>query len=194
MDDLWLIAGLGNPGKEYAQTRHNIGFMALDQLAKDNGIPVLQKKFDLVFGPGNIDGHPVILCKPLAYMNRSGPPIQQMASYYRITLDHLLVIHDDIDIPLGKLKIKWKGGHGGHNGLKSIIGAFGESAFSRIRIGIGRPSDAMDIVRHVLGRFSRDEERILESSLSKAADAGQWIISKGIVASMNRFNGKETED
>ncbi len=188
-NDPWMIVGLGNPGREYEKTRHNIGFMAIDKLAGNCGIALSQKKFDTLFGMGKIENIPVILVKPMAYMNRSGPPVQQLSDYYQLELDHILVIHDDIDILFGNLKIKPKGGHGGHNGIKSIIGATGGTEFPRIRIGIGRPDEHQkDVVNHVLGKFTPDEMRYLEPVLADAVDAAQLIIKKNITISMNQFN------
>jgi len=188
-NDSWMIVGLGNPGREYEKTRHNIGFIVLDRIAENFGISLTQKKFDTLFGVGKIENMPVILTKPMAYMNRSGPPVQQLAKYYQLELDHILVIHDDIDILFGNLKIKSKGGHGGHNGIKSIIGATGGSEFPRIRIGIGRPdTHQKDVTDHVLGKFTPDEMHCLESVLVDAVDAAQLILKKNITISMNQFN------
>ena len=196
-DTPWMIAGLGNPGREYAKTRHNIGFMVIDRLAEKFNIPLNQKKFDNLFGLGEIDGTKVILTQPMAFMNRSGPPIQQLAKYYKLTFDHVLVIHDDIDILFGNLKIKAKGGHGGHNGLRSITGAVGGSDFPRIRIGIGRPDTHpdthTDVTDHVLGKFAEKEIKHLDSVLSCAVEAAQSIIKKGLTLSMNTFNRNGVE-
>ena len=188
-NDSWMIVGLGNPGREYEKTRHNIGFMVVDRLADICGIALTQKKFDNLFGVGKMENIPVILSKPMAFMNRSGPPVQQLAKYYQLELDHILVIHDDIDILLGNLKIKSKGGHGGHNGIKSIICATGGSEFPRIRIGIGRPdAHQRDVTNHVLGSFTPDERQYLEPVLSNAVDAAQLILKKNITICMNQFN------
>lgn len=184
----WIIAGLGNPGRKYSGTRHNIGFMVLDRLAEKFGISLTQKKFDNLFGVGEIENSPVILAEPMAFMNLSGPPVQQLANYYKIRLDHVLVIHDDIDILFGNLKIKAKGGHGGHNGIRSIIGAMGGGDFPRIRVGIGRPDTHIDVTDHVLGKFAADEIKHLDPLLTCAAEAAQTILNKGITLSMNRFN------
>lgn len=187
-DTPWLIAGLGNPGREYAKTRHNIGFMVIDRLAEKFNISLNQKKFDNLFGLGEIDGTKVILTEPMAFMNRSGPPILQLAKYYKLTFDHVLVIHDDIDILFGNLKIKTKGGHGGHNGIRSIIGASGNGEFPRIRIGIGRPDTHIDVTDHVLGKIAKEEIKHLETVLTSAGQAAQAIINKGLTLSMNMFN------
>lgn len=184
----WMIAGLGNPGQKYARTRHNIGFMVIERLAEKYGISLTQKKFDTLFGVGKIEDIRVILSEPMAYMNRSGPPIMQLAKYYKLELDHILVIHDDIDILFGNLKIKAKGGHGGHNGLRSITGVAGGDEFPRIRIGIGRPDTHIDVTGHVLGKFAAEEIKQLYPVLNCAAEAAHTIITKGVTLSMNRFN------
>ena len=190
---LWLIAGLGNPGRKYSETRHNIGFLVIDRLAEKYDIPMLRNKFDTRFGMGEIERFKVILAKPMAFMNRSGMPIIALAKYHKLKLDQVLVIHDDIDIILGNLKIKAKGGHGGHNGLKSIIDAVGGNEFPRVRVGIGRPGEHIDVTNHVLGKFSLDEMRHLEPVLSNAVDAVQTILNKGVALSMNRFNRNEVK-
>jgi PTH1 family peptidyl-tRNA hydrolase len=187
-ETLWMIVGLGNPGRKYAETRHNIGFMVIDRLADKYDISLTRNKFNSLFGTGEIDGIKVILSKPMAFMNRSGMPVIQLAKYYKLNLDQVLVIHDDIDIILKNLKVKSKGGHGGHNGIKSIIDAFGGKPFPRIRVGIGRPGEQIDVTNHVLGRFTADEMRHLEPVLSDATDAVLSILKKGIALSMNKFN------
>lgn len=194
-NDPWMIVGLGNPGREYEKTRHNVGFMALERLADRIGVVLRQKKFDALFGQGKIGDVPVILAQPMAYMNRSGPPVGNLARYYHLKSDHILVIHDDIDIVFGNLKIKSKGGHGGHNGIKSIIDATGGTEFPRIRIGIGRPdAPHKDVTDHVLGNFTPDEMRSLEPVLSDAADAAQLILKKNIIICMNQFNRNNRQE
>ncbi len=186
---LWMIVGLGNPGRRYDQTRHNIGFKAIDRLAKRYDIPLNKERFESRYGKGEIEGVKVMLAKPMAYMNRSGPPVCRLIKQYRIAFNQVLVIHDDMDIDLGKLKIKAKGGHGGHNGLKSIIDAAGGGEFPRIRIGIGRPLAHLDdATAHVLGRFSAEEKQILKPVLQRVEDAVTTIIRKGITEGMNQFN------
>ena len=184
----WLIVGLGNPGREYANTRHNIGFMVVDRLAEKYGVSVSREKFQTYFGKGKIHSAEVFLAKPMAYMNRSGPPARQLASYFNLTAERMLIIHDDIDIETGRIKIKSKGGHGGHNGLKSLIDAFGTNDFPRLRIGIGRPNGEIDVTNHVLGTILPAEWRIFEPVLQTAEDAVITIIDKGILNAMNQFN------
>lgn len=184
----WLIAGLGNPGPKYGWSKHNAGFMVIDRLAELNQLTTSRKKFNSEFGRGKIDGRDVVLLKPMAYMNRSGLPISRMIGFFQIPLDHLLVIHDDIDIAYGKIKIKAKGGHGGHNGLRSIIDAVGGGDFPRVKIGIGRPEAPIDISDYVLGNFAANEWQEFEPVLDKAAEAVGTILRHGVNEGMNRFN------
>ncbi len=186
-----LIVGLGNPGRSYQDTRHNVGFMIADKIAGDFGISFSKKKFDTVYGRGLIEDNEILLVKPLAYMNRSGPPVQQLARYYRIQSKDMLVIHDDIDLAFGRLKIKEKGGHGGHNGIRSLIDAFGGGDFLRLRIGVGRSETGSDVTGHVLGKFSAQQIRFLDRIIKNARNAVVTILSHGTKVGMNLFNGKD---
>ena len=185
---LRLVVGLGNPGDAYATTRHNVGFMALDAVAAAYKIALDKRKFNAVMGRGLIEGSEVILAQPQSFMNRSGPSVQQLVHYYRILCEDLLVIHDDIDLTFGRLKIKEKGGHGGHNGVRSLIDALGAGDFVRLRIGIGRSEIGSDVVDHVLGRFSAQEKTALADVITRARDAVVTILCKGTKEGMNRFN------
>lgn len=189
-NNIRLVAGLGNPGNAYHDTRHNAGFLVVDRLAEAFSIALDRRKFDVVMGRGRIENREVILAKPLAYMNRSGPPIQRLAAYFRISDGEMLVVHDDIDLAFGRIKIKDKGGHGGHNGLKSLINTFGGGNFARLRIGIGRSEDAT-VIDHVLGRFDAAESRIMDRIVAKACDAVVTIIGKGLQEGMNAFNQRK---
>lgn len=186
--DLALIAGLGNPGKAYLNTRHNAGFLVIDELARLHNIEVRQKKFDTVFGRGDISGRAVMLVKPQAYMNRSGPPVQQLAAYFRIQRKAIVVVHDDIDLAFTRLKIKEKGGDGGHRGIRSLISALGGDDFIRVRLGIGRSEYDTDASEHVLGNFNSAESEKLEAFLQRACEAIETIVIKGTKEGMNRFN------
>jgi len=190
---LRLVVGLGNPGQAYEATRHNVGFMVIDRLADDFSAPLDRRKFDVVFGRGRIEQNEVILAEPSAYMNRSGPPIRRLADYLRLGIADLLIIHDDIDLAFGRLKIKEKGGHGGHNGLKSLMAAFGGGDFVRLRVGIGRSEFGAGVTDHVLGRFLSDERDVLHQILTKARDAVVTVLCKGAKEGMNRFNLKKFE-
>jgi PTH1 family peptidyl-tRNA hydrolase len=186
--DLHLVAGLGNPGAEYADTRHNVGFMVVDVLAAAHRIALDRRKFNVVYGRGRIGGVEVLLAKPQAYMNRSGPPLRQLADYFRIQREAMIVIHDDIDLAFERLKIKEKGGDGGHKGIKSLVEAFGGDQFVRLRVGVGRSGPGGDVVGHVLGRFGPEERPSLDMILRRAAEAIDTILSKGIKEGMNRYN------
>ena len=186
-----LVAGLGNPGDAYKKTRHNTGFVVLDEVAKAFSISVDKRKFDVVFGRGVIENVDVILAKPQAFMNRSGPPLRRLADYFKILSKDMLIVHDDIDLTLGRIKIKEKGGHGGHKGLKSLIDAFGSGAFARIRLGVGR-SEALSVTDHVLGRFGLEEKAILDQTIIRARDAVVSFFIDGTKTCMDRFN-KKTE-
>ena len=188
---LKLVVGLGNPGKEYCNTRHNTGFMVADKIAQDFHISFDNNKFQTVFGRGLIETVEVLLAKPMAFMNRSGPPVQKLAHYYRIPCKDLLVIHDDIDLAFGRLKIKEKGGHGGHNGVRSLMDAFGADDFIRLRIGVGRSAAGGGATGHVLGRFSAQQSQTLARIISKARDAVVTVLRQGTKVGMNLFNGKD---
>ncbi|WDN90553.1 peptidyl-tRNA hydrolase, PTH1 family [Desulfosarcina sp. BuS5] len=187
-DEIRLVIGLGNPGEQYRKTRHNAGFMVIDAISNTFAIALDKKKFDAEFGRGSIEGVEVILVKPQSFMNRSGPPVQKLAAYFKISTQDILVIHDDIDLNLGRLKIKEKGGGGGHNGIKSLINALNGVNFSRLRIGIGRPNEHMGIIDHVLGRFTSGESEVMELTIARAKEAVVEILCNGIKEGMNRFN------
>jgi PTH1 family peptidyl-tRNA hydrolase len=188
---LRLVVGLGNPGPRYAATRHNIGFRVLDRLAAEFAIAVSREKFTAMFGRGRIEDVDVVLAKPLAFMNRSGPSVRSLAEFFRISSQDLLVIHDDIDLDYGRLKIKEKGGHGGHNGVRSLIDAFGGGGFSRLRLGIGRSETGeQPVADYVLDHFTRDEAAELPRIIERARDAVVTILCKGTKIGMNQFNTK----
>lgn len=186
-----LIVGLGNPGEAYRLTRHNIGFMVVDRLAHRHSVLVGKRRFEAVFGLGRVDERSVILAKPMTFMNLCGPAVRNLAHFFNLDTKDLLVIHDDIDLVFGKIKIKQKGGNGGHNGLKSLIGAFGSGAFTRVRIGIGRPDTTEEVKGYVLNRFDAQQEKVLDEVITMAQDAVETILLKGLTEGMNRFSGKE---
>ncbi len=185
-----LVVGLGNPGDAYVKTRHNAGFIVLDELAESFSILVEKKKYNALFGRGLIEGSEVILAKPMAFMNLSGIPVQKILNYFKIPFEDMLVIHDDIDLAFGRLQIKENGGHGGHKGLKSIIETVGGSNFVRLRIGIGRSEDNINVANYVLGQFNTNEKKILDRITEKARDAVVTTICKGTKEAMNIFNDK----
>ncbi len=183
-----LLAGLGNPGPKYDLTRHNVGFLAIDALAAEYSIAVDRQKFSTLFGRGRIGKTDVVLAKPQNYMNRSGPPVRQLADYFRIPGEAMLIVHDDIDLAFQRFKIKEKGGDGGHKGLRSMIEAFGGGQFTRLRVGVGRSEFGKDAADHVLSNFSRDEQSVLGPLLQKATEAIVTILSKGTREAMNLYN------
>jgi len=184
------VVGLGNPGTDYAFTRHNAGFLVVDEVAAAWGISTHQKKFNADLGRGRVDGIETILVKPQAYMNKSGLPVRQVGDYFRISYRDMLVIHDDIDLEFGRLKIKVKGGHGGHNGVRSLIDALGEDEFVRLRMGIGRSGDEGGVVNHVLGTFNSQERASLQKVIQRAREAVETILCEGAKEGMNRFNDR----
>lgn len=183
-----LIVGLGNPGREYELTRHNIGFMAIDELAKRWNISLNEQKFKGLFGAGFVNGEKVILLKPLTYMNLSGESIRPLMDYYKIDVEDFVVLYDDLDIPVGKLRLRMKGSAGGHNGVKSTISHLGTQEFQRIRMGIDRPKNGMKVVDYVLGRFTSEEIPDVNHSIEKAADACEEWLNKPFFQIMNTFN------
>lgn len=185
---LRLVVGLGNPGPRYSATRHNIGFRVVDRIAHEFAIDIDRQKFEAAFGRGRVDAVDVVLAKPAAFMNRSGPPVRQLSDFFKIPSQDILVIHDDIDLAFGRIKIKEKGGHGGHNGIRSVIDALGSGAFTRLRLGIGRSGTGQDAAAYVLDRFDRDESSVLPQVIQRARDAVVTILVKGTQVGMNQFN------
>lgn len=185
-----MVVGLGNPGATYKTTRHNFGFMVLDRIASDFRIPLRRKIYPAAVGRGKIRDASVILLKPLAFMNRSGSPVLKTVRKFQIQSSEMLVIHDDIDLAFGRIKIKEKGGHGGHNGLKSLMDALGGD-FTRIRMGIGRPEGDTSVTDHVLGLFSEAELELLDPLTAIARDAAATILMEGTQAGMNQFNSSK---
>jgi PTH1 family peptidyl-tRNA hydrolase len=183
-----VIAGLGNPGDKYRETRHNVGFFVIDALSSEYAIPFDRKKFDALYGRGSVRGVEVILVKPQSYMNRSGIPICRLIEYFGISHRNMLVIHDDIDLVYGRIKIKAKGGHGGHNGVRSITDTLGDEHFTRLRVGIGRSENEGNVTGHVLGRFRPHEKKMLEQIVARSRDAAVTILCEGTKEGMNLFN------
>ncbi|MBU5595548.1 aminoacyl-tRNA hydrolase [Amphibacillus sp. MSJ-3] len=182
------IVGLGNPGQKYRQTRHNIGFMVIDELLKRQGWSLDKKKFNGHYAMDFIGGEKVILLQPQTYMNLSGDSVKPLMDFYQINPDELLVIYDDLDLPSGKIRLRQTGGHGGHNGMRSIIGAIGTNDFNRIRIGIDRPNPNMTVIDYVLGRFSKDEEGKVRESIQRSAAACEMWLEKPFLEVMNEYN------
>lgn len=189
---MYIIAGLGNPRKEYENTRHNIGFDVIDLIAGEEGIPVIEKKHRALIGKGYIEGQKVILVKPQTFMNLSGECIREVADYYKINPEEeLIVIADDINLEQGQLRIRKKGSAGGHNGLKSIITNLNTEQFQRIRMGVGGKPEGYDLADYVLGHFTKAERKEMDAAADRAAEAVKVMVTLGADAAMNQFNGKK---
>ena len=183
-----LIVGLGNPGKEYSGTRHNVGFAVIDELSSEYSIDVNKGKFKGVYGEGRINNERVILLKPLTYMNLSGESVKAVSDFYKIPVEDIIIIYDDISLPVGGLRIREKGSAGGHNGIKSIIAHLKTDEFPRIKVGVGSKPEGGDLVNHVLGHFSKDDAVLMSDSEKRAAHAAAAIIKSGPREAMNEYN------
>lgn len=184
---MFLIVGLGNPGSQYEDTRHNIGFKVVDNIAKEYNIEINRQKFKGMCGEGFINGQKVILLKPTTYMNLSGESIREVVDFYKLSNEDILVIYDDISLDVGRLRIREKGSAGGHNGIKSIIAHLGTDIFPRIKVGVGQPN--VDLVNYVLGKFTKEEMEVLSESIDASTKAAKEIISSDVKTAMNMYNG-----
>jgi PTH1 family peptidyl-tRNA hydrolase len=191
MESLHLMVGLGNPGAEYAHTRHNAGFLVVEELARRSGAEwKFEKKFDARLAKWDSDGRKILLAEPQTFMNASGEAIGALLNFYRVPISQLLVIVDDADLPLGEIRLRARGSSGGHHGLESIEKHIGSREFARLKVGIGRTKDGRrEITGHVLGKFGRDEAKLVEKVLQRAADQAECWCVDGIQKAMNRFNG-----
>lgn len=190
MPDLFLIVGLGNPGKEYARTRHNAGFIVVDQLAKRwRADWKVEKKFSGRMARAGRNEREVLLCEPQTFMNSSGEAVATVVNFYRITLARLLVVVDDADLPLGQLRLRPSGSSGGHHGLESIEQHLGSREYARLRVGIGRTAGPREITGHVLGRFNSTEAQLADKVFAVATDQAECWLNDGIQKAMNQFNG-----
>jgi PTH1 family peptidyl-tRNA hydrolase len=192
----WVIVGLGNPGPTYRESRHNAGFWVVERLAHRAGARWATDRSGALVTRARVAGRQVFLAQPQGYMNRSGGPTQALLHYYRIPPEQLIVVHDDMDLPVGWLRVKRGGGHGGHNGLRSIHQALGTPDYLRVKVGIGRPRAGQEAIGHVLGRVAPDERALLEAACDRAAEAVETILADGVTTAMNRFNAppKNEED
>lgn len=188
---MWLVVGLGNPGDEYTHTRHNAGFMVVAELFGRARASTPKTKFGAEICEGSLGGQRTILCRPQEFMNTSGLALAKVAAFWKIEVDHILVVHDDLDLPFGGIKLSLGGGHGGHNGLRSIISTCGAD-FARVRVGIGRPTAGWNPADYVLARFLAEENRALSEIIGRAADAAQAVLARGISVAMNTFNTKKS--
>ena len=188
---LFLIAGLGNPGQAYQANRHNIGFMAVDHLARQHGIRWETKgrsRFAAQCGKGAIDNQGVILVKPQTYMNLSGEAVGAVGRFYKVPLERIAVIHDDIDLVLGRIQVRRGGGDGGHRGIGSIVACLGDAGFVRVRVGVDRPPPGMESSAHVLQDFAAEEAAPASEAVERACRAVEWFVTKGLTTAMNRVN------
>ncbi len=186
---MYIIAGLGNPGREYVGTRHNIGFEAVDTVAAKYNIAIKKAKFNALYGEGTINGEKVILVKPQTYMNLSGESIREFKAWYKAEDSEIIIIYDDVSLPTGKLRIRQKGSAGGHNGVKNIIYQLKTDVFPRIKIGVGKPeNEDFDMADYVLGKFGKKEVELLVPSAVAVAEAVGVIISQGVDAAMAKYN------
>jgi PTH1 family peptidyl-tRNA hydrolase len=190
----WVIVGLGNPGPTYRESRHNAGFWVVERLADRAGVQWATDRSGALVTRATLAGRQVFLAEPLGYMNRSGGPTQALLHYYRIPAERLIVVHDDMDLPVGWLRVKRGGGHGGHNGLRSIHQALGTADYLRVKVGIGRPRAGEEATGHVLGKVAPDERALLEEACERAAEAVETIVSDGVTTAMNRFNSAPKTD
>ena len=191
-----LIVGLGNPGRGYANNRHNIGFMCLNHFARRYSLRFDKRQCQARIGSGQVAGDRVVVAKPQTYMNRSGQAVSRLVGKFRVSLDNLIVIHDDLDLPLGKIRLRPKGSAAGHKGIDSIIAELGSQDFPRIRVGIGRPpitegsdeTSEADVIAYVLSDLAPEEKRVITEAISPVSEAIYCLLTEGLTAAMNRFN------
>ena len=188
---MYIIVGLGNPGRDYENTRHNIGFDVVDRLADQENIGVLERKHKAIIGKGVVAGEKCILAKPQTFMNLSGESVRALLDYYKVDeTTNLIVISDDVSLDVGQLRIRKKGSAGGHNGLKNIIAGLGHDTFMRVKMGVGEKPKGWDLADYVLGHFSHQERKIMDEAAERAADAIRMMIAEDADAAMNEFNRK----
>jgi peptidyl-tRNA hydrolase, PTH1 family len=188
VDQVVAIVGLGNPGRQYAATRHNLGFRVLEVLARSFSVNLEERKFPGRWGVSSIGGRKVVFLEPLTYMNRSGEAVGQMLRYFKITPNQMVVVHDDLDLPLGRIRLAVKGGSGGHRGIASIIAHLGDESFIRLKLGIGRPLHGETVEAYVLQPAYPEQERVFEEMIERSAEAMRTVLLEGMVRAMNLFN------
>lgn len=185
----WLVVGLGNPGDKYENTRHNVGFMTMDELSRRGNFSIQRLKYHALTNTVEIGGQGVLIMKPTTYMNLSGEAVGEAARFYKINPDHVLVVSDDVDLPVGKLRIRKSGSAGGHNGLKSIIQHLGSDQFPRLKIGVGgKPHPDYDMADWVLGKFQGEDKKAIDEAIKRAADGVECLLKNGLDKAMNQFN------
>jgi PTH1 family peptidyl-tRNA hydrolase len=188
---VWLVVGLGNPGSQYQDNRHNLGFMVVDELLRRGQAPPPRSKFGAELAEASVGKTKALLCKPMEFMNVSGQAVTRVAQFWKITPAETVVVYDELDLPFGQLKLGTGGGHGGHNGMRSILADWGTPDFARIRMGIGRPPAGHDPANFLLSDFSRHERSMLPDLIGEAAEAVETIVGSGLSAAMNKYNQKK---
>jgi peptidyl-tRNA hydrolase, PTH1 family len=187
-DERWLVVGLGNPGPAYAGNRHNAGFMVVDELATRLGVRLKRDRSRAFVAAGRLGGQPVTLAEPMTFMNVSGGPVASLRNFYKVPADRVLMIHDELDLPFGTVRLKLGGGDNGHNGLRSVSSSLGTKDYLRLRVGIGRPPGRMDPADFVLRDFSAAERKELAEVIGRSADAAEALVASGLVAAQNEFH------
>ncbi|HXU82110.1 MAG TPA: aminoacyl-tRNA hydrolase [Polyangia bacterium] len=188
---MWLVIGLGNPGSQYQDNRHNLGFMVVDELLRRGRAPAPRSKFGAELSEAAAGGTKALFCKPMEFMNVSGQAVVRVSQFWKVTPAETVVVYDELDLPFGQLKLGAGGGHGGHNGVRSIIADWGTPDFARVRVGIGRPPAGHDPANFLLSDFNRAERAQLPEIINQAADAVEVVVEKGLTTAMNRYNQKK---
>lgn len=184
----WVIVGLGNPGSQYAETRHNVGFWCVDRIASEHSIALSRRHRSSITGEGEVEGHRVVLAKPRGFVNRSGTAIEYLLARYSVSPQALLVVYDDMELPPGRIRLRPEGGAGGHNGIRSVIEATGTQEFPRLRVGIGRPPAGSGAIEYVLDSMSAEERKTADEVVARVSQAVATVLTDGITVAMNRFN------
>lgn len=189
--EIFVVVGLGNPGKQYEQTKHNVGFLVIDKLAEKYQIPMTKFQYKAFVGSGTIKNKKVVLVKPQTFMNLSGESVREIVNFYKVPQERFVVIYDDTSLPMGQIRLREKGSHGGHNGIRNIIQLMGTDVFGRIKVGIGEKPNGWDLADYVLAKFEPNDLPLMENGMDKATEAVEWILSRGMQDAMNRMNQRQ---
>lgn len=189
--EIFVVVGLGNPGKQYEQTKHNVGFLVIDKLAEKYQIPMTKFQYKAFVGSGTIKNKKVLLVKPQTFMNLSGESVREIVNFYKVPQERFVVIYDDTSLPMGQIRLREKGSHGGHNGIRNIIQLMGTDVFGRIKVGIGEKPNGWDLADYVLAKFEPNDLPLMENGMDKATEAVEWILSRGMQDAMNRMNQRQ---